>query len=42
MFELILIVILLLLLASCAEDCGGCAFVVGTFVFVIGFIITHM
>lgn len=42
MFELILVVIWILLLAGCMADCGGCVFLVGTFVVVIGFIIAHI
>lgn len=42
MFELILIVIWLLLLVVCITECGGVVCLVGTFVFVIGFIVTHI
>ena len=42
MFELILIVIWLLSLAVCITECGGVVFLVGTFVFVVGFIVTHI
>ena len=42
MFELMLIVIWLLLLAGCVADCGGCVILIGTFVFVVGFIVTHI
>ena len=42
MFELILIVIWILLLADCVVDCGGIVFLVGTFIFVVGFIVIHI
>lgn len=42
MFELMLVAIWLLSLAVCVTEYGGCVILVGTFVFVIGFIITHI
>lgn len=42
MFDFFLVMLWILMLVGCVAECSGCVFLVGTFIFVIGFIVTHI